>query len=94
MDVCTQHPQRCCICVPGPSSYMCNLHSFTCGHVPACQVPANVQTGVQMAFGTPHTCARHFHMGASPHVATCHTRGCHRASYAGQLAPRQPTAFP
>lgn len=27
MGVCMQHLQRCYICVPGPSSYVCNLHS-------------------------------------------------------------------
>lgn len=86
-------PQRSCICVPGPFLCIGNLHSFTCGHVPAYRMPTNSRTGMQMAFGTPHMCACHFHTGASPHETTCHICGCCPALCAGRLAPMQPTAF-
>lgn len=88
-----RQPQRSCICVPGPFLCIGNLHSFTCGHVPAYRVLTNPRTGVQMAFGTPHMCACHFHTGASPHETTCHICGCCPTLCAGRLVPMQPTAF-
>lgn len=42
--------------------------TFTCGHIPAYHVLANVQTCMQLAFRTPHVCAYSFHSKASPHM--------------------------
>lgn len=46
--------------------------TFTCGHIPACHVPANAPTGMQMAFRTPRVCLSLSHQGQPSHVHMPH----------------------
>lgn len=77
------HRGAASVCAQG-----CLLHvqpTFTCGHIQACHVFANVQTCMQLAFRTPHVCAYSFHTRASPHMDTHHTCGCCRALHVCRL---------
>lgn len=57
-------------------------------------MPANAQTGMQMALRTPHVCACHFHRGQPSHGRMPHLRLLQGTAVCRPIHPRAAYCIP